>query len=116
MGSDTTAEAATARPFAEVLSEVNKGVVADEAASELAKLVTAVLLTGKKGRLTLTIDVAPMAGNDEVMKVSGAVTVRVPRPDAPTSIFYAGGDGVLSRNDPNALPLFPATDIHGATR
>jgi hypothetical protein len=115
LGPDTT-EAAEVRPFAEVLSEVNKGVVADEAASELAKLVTAVKLTGKKGRLTLIIDVAPMAGNDEVMKVSGAVTVRAPRPDAPTSIFYAGEDGVLTRNDPNALPLFPATDIHGATR
>ena len=115
MGPDT-GQAAHVRPFAEVLSEVNKGVIADEAATELAKLVTAVKETGKKGRLTVTVEVAPFSGNDEIVKVSGTVTVRAPRTEPPASIFYQDEDGNLSRNDPNALPLFPERDIPGVTR
>ncbi len=50
MGPDN-GHAAAVRPFADVLSEVNKGVVADEAATQLAELVTAVQQTGRKGTL-----------------------------------------------------------------
>jgi hypothetical protein len=115
MPSDT-AHAATVRPFADVLSEISKGTVADEAATELAKLVAAVQETGKKGSVTVTIQVAPYKGNDEVVNVSAAVIAKPPRAETPTSIFYTSADGNLSRNDPNALPLFPEHDIPGVTR
>lgn len=115
MPSDT-AHAATVRPFADVLSEVNKGLVADEAATKLAELVTAVKETGKKGSLKITIEVAPFSGNDEIVKVSGAVDLRAPRAEAPASIFYPDDSGNLSRNDPNTLPIFRDQDIPGVTR
>lgn len=114
MGPDTAA--AHVRPFADVLSEVNRGVIADEAATELAKLVSAVQQTGKKGTLKVLIEVAPVKGNDTIVQVSGAVDVRAPRPASPTSFFYPDDDGNLSRNDPNALPLFPERDIPGVNR
>lgn len=110
MGADT-AQAAAVRPFADVLSEVNRGVVADEAATKLAELVTAVKETGRKGSLKITIEVAPFSGNDEIVKVSGSVDLRAPRAEAPASIFYPDDSGNLSRNDPNALPLFPERDV-----
>lgn len=108
--------AAHVRPFADVLSEVNKGVIADEAATRLAELVTAVQETGKKGTVKVIIEVAPVKGNDTLVQVSGAVDARVPKHAAPTSFFYPDPDGNLSRNDPNALPLFPESEARGVTR
>ena len=115
MGSDT-AQAAHVRPFADILSEVQRGAVADDAATELAKLVAAVKETRKKGSITVTLVVAPMSGNDEVVNVSGTVTTKPPRAAAPASIFYTGAGGNLSRNDPNALELFPEREAQGAAR
>lgn len=110
MGTDT-AQAAQVRPFAHVLSEINRGAVADEAATALAELVTAVRDTGKKGTLKLTIEVKPFSGNDEIVQVTGTVDTNLPRPNVPASIFYPDDTGSLSRNDPNALPLFPERDV-----
>jgi hypothetical protein len=115
LGTDTP-EAATVRTFAAVLSEISKGVVADEAATKLAELVTGVQETGKKGSVTVTIQVAPYKGNDEVVNVSAAVTAKLPRAETPTSIFYTAGNGNLSRNDPNTLPGFSDADMPGVTR
>lgn len=112
MGADTAPEL---RPFAAVLLEVNKGVVSDEAARRLAELVTAVLETGKKGTVKVTIEVAPVKGNDTIVQVSGAVDARLPRPAAPTSFFYPDDDGNLSRNDPNMFPMFTGNET-GANR
>jgi hypothetical protein len=113
MPGTNTAQAATVRPFADVLSEVNKGLVADEAATRLAELVAAVRETGKKGTLRLTIEVSPFSGNDDIVKVAGAVELRAPRAEAPASIFYPDEDGNLSRNDPNTLPIFQDRDVPG---
>jgi hypothetical protein len=115
LGTDT-AHAATVRPFAEVLSEVNKGVVADDAATELAKLVAAVKETGKKGRMTITLEVSPFSGNDEIVQVSGSVAMRPPKAAAPMSVFYQDDDGNLTRNDPNALPGLSHRDLPGVPR
>src|ERR1700730_2969259 len=53
----------TVRPFADVLRDLGKGQVADEAAVLLTDLVTAVVTYGKKGIFTLKIAVAPFKGN-----------------------------------------------------
>jgi hypothetical protein len=115
MGPDT-GEAAHVRPFAEVLSEVSKGIVADEAATKLAELVTAVQETGKKGSVTVTIQVVPHKGNNETVNVAAAVTAKLPRAETPTSIFYIAANGNLSRNDPNTLPGLGHNDMQGASR
>lgn len=112
MGPDT-GQAAHVRPFADVLSEVNKGVIADEAATRLAECVTAVMETGRKGTVKVVIEVAPVKGNDTVVQVSGAVDARMPRAAAPTSFFYPDEDGNLSRNDPNTLPGLGERDLPG---
>lgn len=104
------------RPFALVLSEVQKGIVADEAATALAECVAAVQQTGKKGTVTVTLTVAPVSGNDSVVQVSGSVASKPPRPNAPTSFFYPDDAGNLTRNDPNALPLFPEHEAQGVSR
>lgn len=115
MGPDT-GQAAAVRPFADVLSEVNKGVVADDAATKLAELVGSVRETGKGGSMTVTIKVDPFKGNEDIVKVSGQVVLKAPRAEAPASIFYPDDSGNLSRNDPNTLPLFRDQDIPGVTQ
>jgi hypothetical protein len=111
-----TGQAAAVRPFSDILSEVNKGVVADDAATKLAELVGAVRETGKGGSLTVTIKVDPFKGNEDIVKVAGQVTLKAPRAEAPASIFYPDDSGNLSRNDPNTLPIFRDSDIPGAVR
>ena len=116
MSGPDTGHAAHVRPFAEVLSEVNKGVVADEAATRLAELVAAVQETGRKGTLKVTVEIAPVKGNDTIVQVSGSVEARPPKAPAPTSFFYPDESGNLSRNDPNTLPIFRDSDIPGVAR
>jgi hypothetical protein len=115
MGPDT-GQAAHVRPFADVLSEVNKGVIADEAAQKLAEGVTAVRETGKAATVTVTVKIEPFKGNEDIVKVSGQVTLKAPKPEMPASIFYPDETGNLSRNDPNTLPIFRDEDIPGVTR
>lgn len=110
MGLDI-ARAAQVRPFAHVLGEINRGAVADEAAAALAELVAAVRDTGRKGTVKLTITVAPFSGSEEVIQVTGTVDLKAPKPHQPASIFYADDTGSLSRNDPNALPMFTERDV-----
>lgn len=104
------------RPFADTLTEVNKGRLADDAAAKLADLVAAVRATGKKGTIQVSLIVATCKGNDELIQVSGTVVVKAPQPEARMSIFYPDASGNLHRDDPNALPLFPADDVSGVTR
>jgi len=114
LGPDT-GQAAHVRPFSDVLSEINKGVIADDAATLLAQLVTAVQETGRKGTLKLVIEVAPVKGNDSIVQVSGAVDARPPKAAASTSFFYPDEDGNLSRNDPNTLPGLSERDLPGVS-
>ena len=116
MGTADTGQAAMVRPFADVLSEVNKGVVADEAATKLAELVASVRETGKGGSITVTVKVDPFKGNEDIVKVSGRVALKAPQAEPPASIFYPDETGNLSRNDPNTLPGLSHSDMPGVTR
>ena len=98
------------RPFATTLQEIGGGKLAARLAAQLVELTAAVKATGKKGAITLKIEVAPLkkaAANTLV--VSGSSTAKVPEgEDAnPTSVFFADDDGNLSRDDPQQpqLPL-----------
>jgi len=77
------------------------GAALAEASDELTKLVAAVRHTGKKGRLTLAIDVEPAsAGDSVVLQLRDDLTVKMPRLPKGGSIFFAAEDGTLQRSDP----------------
>ena len=74
----TTGEIA---PFADVLASINRGALADEAAALLANLVQEVSHIGKKGRLTITIDVALFTGGGgDTIALSGHASRQAARP------------------------------------
>lgn len=90
--------------FSSVLSELGRGVVLDTLTDELAAVVLAVVESGKKGKIVLTVAVAP---NGETVILSGEVKSTRPRSPAPNSLFFTSADGSLTRHDPKqpSLPL-----------
>ena len=101
MPSPDPGHAAAARPFAEVLGEINHGVVADQAAVALQELVQRVRTTGGKGKVTITVAVAPWKGNERNLTVAATVTSALPKEEAPAGLFFFTDDGALTRDDPD---------------
>ena len=101
----TTGEIA---PFADVLASINRGALADEAGALIAKLVQEVAHVGRKGTLTLKIEVAPFTGGGDTIRLSGHVGVTPPARDPHAAVFFFDEAGALSRNDPRMNTLFDA--------
>ena len=107
------------RPFADTFRELAGGTIADDAAVQLAAVTAAVAATGKKGTLTIKIDVAPMKGVMDALRVTAVVTSKEPADDVPSSIFYPDDAGNLRRDHPRqgTLPFdgprrVPQPDAH----
>lgn len=87
-------------PFPEVLAQLRKGAAVDEFTAALAELVQAVTYTGKKGTLTLKLNVSPSKTDDSAVEVVDDLKVTVPKPPQKTSLFFADDSGSLTRHDP----------------
>ncbi len=106
----------TVRPFADVLHDLGKGQVADEASVLLTDLVTAVVTYGRKGIFTLKITVAPFQKGDNGQVIVQAVaTSKPPSADPIAAVFFAGDDGNLLTDDPRMEPMFGTVARAGAT-
>lgn len=104
MAEDSTP--AMVRPFASVLQELAKGQVHSDASEALRELTTAVAEHGKKGTITVVIEVAPLPkGDGNTLIVSASVTSKPPRGETRPSVFYLDDDGNLVRDDPRQLKL-----------
>lgn len=98
------------RPFAAILTELHGGRVHARLTDQLADLTSAVTSTGKKGTLTIQLEVKPLkAGQNDVLQVIAKSVLKAPEGEdaAPTTVFYADDSGNLTRDDPNQpqLPL-----------
>lgn len=101
------------RPFAAVLQEIGGGKLAARAAAQLAELTAAVAATGKKGTITIKVEVAPLKKADaNTLVVTGSTTAKVPEGEdaTPTSVFFADAGGNLSRDNP-AQPQLPLVGL-----
>lgn len=97
------------RPFTDVLREMRKGRIVDQASEMLAELVRAVDATDKAGTLTVKLTVKPDKSGGREKVLSAVVTSSVPRHELPDAIFFSDVDGNLSRNDPDQREMF--TDV-----
>lgn len=95
------------RPFAAVLQDINGGQFADQLAHDLQNLVDAVREHGRKGKLTITLEVAPLRGNATAFTVAARRDLKLPQEEPMESVFFGTEDGNLVRDDPRqmALPL-----------
>lgn len=107
---DKTGDDGQLRPFAATLQEIGNGKFAARLADQLAALNRSVTATGKKGSITIKIEVEHMKKADaNTLVVTGASTAKIPEGDdaTPRSVMFADPSGNLSRDDPRQqqLPL-----------
>jgi hypothetical protein len=88
------------KPITDVLREYRKGALADEASDVFAKVIRAVMETGKPGTLTLTLTAKPHKGDSAIIILAGEVNGKPPKETLPDAIFYADEEGGLHRADP----------------
>lgn len=89
------------RPFASFLQEHGRGRTHDELGETLHALVSRVKDTGKKGTVTLMIEVKPLKEDDRAVIVTDKITVKLPEHDRPAGVWFVGHDGNLQKNDPD---------------
>ena len=102
--SNTVQDILARNPFLEFLASIDQGRAVGQAAESYPRLVEAVHDTGKKGRFTLEITVAPEgAGEVRTVVVTCKCSVKVPEKDTRQTVFFVTDDMQLSRTDPNQL-------------
>lgn len=90
----------------EVLSKVRGGHALADAGNELADVVLAVKATGKKGSVTLTIDVEPDKTDETVVTLQPKIKVSKPVKPYSKGIFFVNDrNGHLTQEDPRQLEL-----------
>lgn len=95
------------RDFAAVLFEIGGGRLHALMSDQLAEVTRAVQETGKKGVLTLKIELKPSRKfGTNALEVTGTSLAKAPvsDEDSPMSIFFAE-DGELTRSDPKQPTL-----------
>lgn len=91
-------------PFASILQQINNGMVADELADQMKALVASVVDLRRKGKLVLTIEVAPRKGMETALNVAASSVLTLPKPEPVEDVFFAAG-GNLMRDDPRQLAI-----------
>lgn len=87
----------------ETLMSLNDGGAMEELATELKSCVNAVTVTGKKGKVQLTMEVLPN-GQSAVM-VTDKIVTTLPKADPVATSFFVTDDAGLSRRDPRQPEL-----------
>lgn len=89
----------------DVLSQIRGGAALTDANKELRAVVMAVKSTGKKGSITLKIDIEPDKTDETVVTFQPDVTIKVPRKPYAKGLFYVSENGDVSREDPRQTEL-----------
>ena len=84
----------------QTIADIRRGALNQEAAEDMTRLIQAVKETGKAGKLTITIDVKPLANHDGAVTVRGKSTVTLPRTESKDEVFFTTDTGELTRNHP----------------
>lgn len=94
------------RPITDILREMRRGRIVEDATEALGEVVKAVDATNKPGSVTIKIKVKPSKDGGWEKTLSASVSTDVPRPDLPDAVFFSNVDGDLVRDDPDQKPLF----------
>lgn len=105
-----TRHPAETRPFATWLAEQRNGALNDELTAALEEVVGSVTLLGRKGSVTLKIDVKPQAPG--VLVITDDVAVKPPKEDRQGAVWFVDGDSNLSRTN-QAQPSLEFEDDGG---
>ena len=98
------------KSFAHLLNEINEGSTHAALTQDMADLLRTVQTTGRAGKLTITLKVAPAVRNTsggDIDRINLTVdrTLALPKPETPTDFFYLTEDGETTRNHPKQQTL-----------
>ena len=91
--------------FLVLLAGLDKGRAARKLDEKLRELMKAVDLTGKGGRIQLTINVKPVAKTDGMVTASYQVAGKLPEAEPKESVFFVGPDHTLHTDNPRQSSL-----------
>lgn len=86
------------RPFIDTLRDAERGRFLDSLTDEQSKLIEAIKLTGKKGKIVITLEYVPDGEHQVTMKSSFATTV--PKASRASTTFFVTDENTLQREDP----------------
>jgi hypothetical protein len=92
----------TPNDFVTILAQLDDGNVAAHLTEQLRRLTIGVLDTGKKGSLTLRINVD---AEGRMLVLKSKIDAKVPQADTDASMFFADKEGFLRKDDPQQVPL-----------
>lgn len=101
------------RPFFETLRELRAGETLEDAANELAQLVSAVNATGKPGEFVLKLKIKPPKKHGGgYLTIEDSITTKTPKLERGDTLFFTTADGGLTRSNPVQpdLPLQGVVD------
>ena len=87
--------------FAEFLTELRQGLFHQEVSQKMQSLTAAVQKYGKKGTMTIKLDVKP-EGSYQAF-VNATCKIVTPEPTTEPTLFFLTDDKGLSRRDPRQL-------------
>lgn len=91
--------------FTRTLGEISHGDLMDQSSEMLQQLAIAVRETGKKGTLTLTIEVKPRGRDCGQVEVSGQCVLKAPVSDIAPSMLFVSEDGQFFKDNPAQLKM-----------
>lgn len=91
------------RPFTDTLRQIRFGELQEELTTELNALTKRCTETGRAGELVLKIKLKPGKGGQ--VELLDDLTVKAPKPERGTSIFFSTPEGNLQREDPRQMDI-----------
>lgn len=92
--------------FSQTLKDLRQGQADIDVAKALEELIGSVRATGRPGRLTLTVTVAPLnKGDGNQVTVSDAVKLTKPSVQTGVTVLFTTEDNSLQKRDPKQPEL-----------
>ncbi len=104
------------RPVTDILRDIRKGRVVDDATHKLQRVVESVMETKKAGTLTIQLTVKPQKNDDEQVVIVSKVSAKTPEQDLPDAIFFVDDEFDLVRDDPKQRELFAEAEPEARRR
>lgn len=98
--------------FLRLLADLRDGDAIEEARRAIAEVEEAVADTGKKGTVTVTLEIEPVKGGlSSMVTVTDTISAKKPVRDREKTVLFRTGAGQFSRYDPRQPELPAMRDV-----
>lgn len=93
-------------PLLQILANLRHGSIINEVQGELARVVKGVTLCGKAGKVTITLNINPVAQIPHAVFIAAEVGAKIPKPPRGADMLFADAQAGLHHNDPRQMDAF----------